>query len=279
LPKLKLEKRLMNSIHRNPSSFVLATIVKRFSAVASVALLLGLATTVPAATITSGGHAYDVGLGMSPYDQGGYIFFGTSPANTSIGGGFTFNTSPTSNTVAMPSFVSSISAVGLTTIAEGFSYTNIKPTASGPTIESGVAYLGGVSTGTEYPLLDINFANTPQPSTVRVGILVNNEAAWDQSPNALRLENVSNPTDTISLAVSHAFSGSQPQAGNDIYFFNVSPTPGSTYELFGTAGPSPLGNLTISGVMFTPEPGAFGMMGAGAVGLLAMVRAARRRGV
>lgn len=269
----------MNTTSSKLANLVLNTVNNFLPAALTVAVLLGMAATAPAATITSGGHAYDVGLGMSPYDHGGYLFFGTTPVGTMAGGSFAFNTSATGNTVAMPSFVSGISKLDLSTIAYGFNYSPIQPTAAGP-VESGVAYFGGVTTGTEYPLLDINFANSgPLPSTVRIGVYVNGEPTIgnDQSPTALRLENVSNPTDTVSLAVSHSFSPSQPQGGNDLYFFNVNPTPGSTYELFGTANTNQFKQLTIAGILFTPEPGAFGMLAVGAVGLLALVRKARRR--
>jgi hypothetical protein len=272
----------MKTIPATFASRLLKSIKNRLSITLAFALLLGLSASATAATITAGGHAYDVGTGMSPYDQGGYLFFATTPPNTGGGSaGNPFNTSATNNTVSLPGFVSSVTSAGIDQLAWDFMYSQIKPTAASPSsIESGVAYVGNTTGGTEYPLLDINFANTGLPSTVRVGIYVNGEVMNDQSPTALRLENVSNPSDSVSLAVSHAFSGSQPIGGNDLYFFNITPTPGSTYELFGTAfGASPFQNLTIAGLVFAPEPGAFGMFAAGLIGLVAMVRARRRRSV
>jgi hypothetical protein len=225
--------------------------------VATCLSLLAVVDSAAASTVTAAGHAYDVGLGVYNYDKDGYLFFGTDGPNSGPGGAtgsISFGSSV--NTVSNPSYISGYTAGALSNEAHDFGYSNIQPMI-GNTVESGVAFFGGAVSGTEYHLMDITFGSGPLPPEVQIGVLLNAESSFDQSPSALRLQGPGGPSDSASLVVSHAFSASQPQGGNDLYFFDVEPTAGSTFELFATAGPfSPFAQVTIAGLTFVavPEP-------------------------
>jgi hypothetical protein len=236
----------------------------------------GLATeSVRAASVIAGGQADGVSLeaggpGVYNYDKDGYLFVATVGPNGAPNGAAISSFSTTQDSISMPTYISGVSPVELSMEAWGFSYSHIQPTI-GNTVESGVAYLTGTP-GNEYHLLDITFGNGPLPSEVQIGVLVNAEPAANQSPTALLLEGPGGVSDSATQVVSRGNVGE-----GDLYFFDVAPTPGSVYELFGTAPPATIfgTNLTIAGLTFAtvPEPSSFvGLAGLAAMGLFVVVR-------
>jgi hypothetical protein len=256
--------------------------LKVAAALLSLLAVVGTAvvSTAHAGTVIAGGQADGVsveagGPGVYNYDKDGYLFFATVGPNSGANGAAISSFSTAHDSISMPTYISSVSPVALSTEAWGFSYSHIQPTI-GNTVESGVAYLTGTP-GNEYQLLDIQFGTGPLPSEVRIGVLVNAEPAANQSPTALRLEGPGGVSDSATQIVSHAGT----QGEGDLYFFDVAPTPGSVYELFGTAPPPTMfgTNLTIAGLTFAtvPEPSSLvGLAGLAAMGLFVVVR--RRHG-
>jgi hypothetical protein len=256
--------------------------LKIATALLSLFAVVGTAavSTAHAGTVIAAGHAADVGLGVYNYDKDGYLFFATEPPNTGANLASLSNFTAANSTVSVPTYISGVSPSGLSNLAFGFGYSDIKPTAASSQIQSGIAFLGGVTNGNEYPLLNITFGSGPLPSEVQIGVLVNSEPNDDQSPVALRLQGPGGVSDSASQVVSDAFvTPGGVQGGNDLYFFDVAPTPGSVYQLFGTAGPNQqFGDLAIAGLTFAtvPEPSSLvGLAGLAAMGLFVVAR--RRR--
>ncbi len=123
-----------------------------------------------------------------------------------------------------------------------------------------------------YQLFTITFSSSAVlPSSVRIGVLLNNEPPAtaannnDQMPLSLRLEGPGGVLDSATDTVNH------PAVENvDLYFFNVTPSAGSTFTLYGTADANVYGHIVAGGLTFSsPEPASIGLLGIGAIGLLA----------
>ena len=229
-------------------------------------------------TVIAAGHASDVGLGVYNYDKDGYSFFATEPPNT--GDRALSNFTAANSTVSVPAYISGVSPSGLSNLAFGFGYSKIKPTVASSQIQSGIAFLGGVTNGNEYPLLNITFGSGPLPPEVQIGVLVNSEPS--ERSIARRLA-------PAGAEWSHRFgvpgrerrlcdSGGRSRGQRPLFLRRV-PTPGSVYQLFGTAGPNQqFADLAIAGLTFAtvPEPSSLvGLAGLAAMGLFVVVR--RRR--
>ncbi len=177
--------------------------------------------------------------------------------------------------VNLPGYIGSVSPTGtLNNEASGFGYSNIEPYANNTSVvvESGLAFNSSpVTAGQEYSLLSITFSSTAVlPSTVRIGVLLNNEPPAsaannnDQMPLSVRLQGPGGVLDTASETVNH------PTTENvDLYFFNVTPSAGSTFTLYGTADTNMFSHIVAGGLTFSsPEPASIGLLGIGAIGVL-----------
>ncbi len=202
--------------------------------------------------------------GDNAYGTAGWQFFGVGGGNVE-GPGF-----ETQSLIGLPSFISDIAAApgGIGYYAAYNGYLPIDDPrepigANVPNVISGLAYVRPVTQAVEYPFFQIIVAeDTP---IFRVGFLVNQESAYTQFPNNIRLQC---DASVASLAVDATATRGQ----RDMYFFDVAGAhAGDVIQVFGTAA-SLRESLGVSGITFDiPTPGTSAIVAA--LGLLV----ARRR--